>query len=101
MGYRATFLLLRRLLEEAVFENVVLRLEEALDEAGVERPRDTAEAAIAFADLSGFTRLTLQVGDAVAAEQSSRFIALGARASQLLKGLSEAVPIRVATVVQP
>jgi len=76
MSYRLVFLLLRRLLEEAAFENVVLRLEEALDEAGVARTQNRPEATIAFADLSGFTRLTLQLGDAVAAEQGARFIEL-------------------------
>ena len=96
MGYRAIFLLLRRLLEEAVFENVILRLEEALDEAGVERPRGTPETTIAFADLSGFTRLTLERGDAAAAEQSAQFIALvqdtAARAGgRLIKPLGDGV----------
>ena len=76
MGYRAIFLLLRRMLEEAVFDNVILRLEEALDEAGVDRARGTSETTIAFADLVGFTRLTVERGDEAAAEESARFIAL-------------------------
>ena len=76
MSYRIIFLLLRHLLEEAAFDNVVLRLEEALDEAGVARTHNRPEATIAFADLSGFTRLTLQLGDAVAAERSAGFIEL-------------------------
>ncbi len=76
MGYRVVFLLLRRMLEEAVFENVILRLEEALEEAAVGRVGDAGTSTIAFADLSGFTQLTLQLGDAAAAEHSSRFIAL-------------------------
>lgn len=76
MGYRVVFLLLRRMLEEAVFENVVLRLEEALGEAGIVPARGESESTIAFADLSGFTALTIERGDAAAAEQSAAFIAL-------------------------
>ena len=76
MGHRAVFLLLRRMLEEVIFENVVLRLEEALAEAGIPRVRGVAETTIPFADLSEFTRLTLERGDEAAAEQGARFAAL-------------------------
>lgn len=76
LGYRATFLLLRRFLEEAVFENIVARLEEGLAEAGIVRGRSGGDEAIAFADLAGFTRLTEEQGDDVAAEHGLRFIEL-------------------------
>jgi adenylate cyclase len=76
MGHRVVFLLLRRMLEEVIFENVVLRLEEALAEAGIPRVRGDAETTIAFADLSEFTRLTIERGDEAAAEQGARFVAL-------------------------
>jgi adenylate cyclase len=105
MGYRVVFLLLRRMLEEAVFENVVLRLEEALDEAGIAQARGESESTIAFADLSGFTTLTIERGDEAAAEQSAAFIALAqdsaaTRDGRLVKPLGDGVMLHFRTPCQ-
>jgi adenylate cyclase len=83
IGMRMLFLLQRRLLEEAVFDNVVGRLQEALRGVGDDRWLD-AEAdrplpAVAFADLSGFTALTQDIGDLKAAEKAAGFEALAQR----------------------
>jgi class 3 adenylate cyclase len=71
-----TLLLLhRRALETVVFANQVDRLEEALDEAGIRR-RGGRDVAIAFMDLSGYTRLTEESGDVAAADLSRRLAEL-------------------------
>ena len=64
-----------RALETVVFANQVDRLEEALDEAGIRR-RGGRDAAIAFMDLSGYTRLTEESGDVAAADLSRRLAEL-------------------------
>ncbi len=75
LGYRAVFLILRRLLEQAVFDNAVARLDESLAEQGIARPA-AAERTIVFVDLSGFTALTEAEGDARAAMLGSRLVEL-------------------------
>jgi adenylate cyclase len=75
LGYRAVFLILRRLLEQAVFDNAMARLDESLAEQGITRPA-SADRTIAFIDLSGFTALTEAEGDARAATLGSRFVEL-------------------------
>jgi hypothetical protein len=58
LGFRGAFLIHRRLLERTTFDNLSVALEELLDEAGVRRRTDAKPSAIAFLDLSGYTRLT-------------------------------------------
>ncbi|MEZ5863878.1 MAG: adenylate/guanylate cyclase domain-containing protein [Geminicoccaceae bacterium] len=68
-------MILRRLLEQAVFDNAMARLDESLAEQGIVRPA-AADRAIVFIDLSGFTALTETEGDARAATLGSRFVEL-------------------------
>jgi len=70
LGFRTSYLIHRRLLERQQFENTAEQLELLLDEVGVRRRADPAPEAIAFVDLSGFTRLTEEQGDEQAAERS-------------------------------
>ena len=58
----------RRHQEHAILEDVIEYVETALDRAGVSAKRDASTTAIAFMDLSGFTRLTETEGDHAAAE---------------------------------
>jgi adenylate cyclase len=58
----------RRHQEHAIVEDVVEHVEAALDRAGLARRRQAKPSAIAFMDLSGFTRLTETKGDHAAAE---------------------------------
>jgi adenylate cyclase len=73
LGFRTTFLVHRRLLERQQFENTAEQLELLFDELGVRRRSDHAPEAIVFVDLSGFTRLTEEEGDELAAERSREF----------------------------
>ncbi len=59
--------LYRRQQEHYVLQDVVEHLENALEQAGLGRSRDPRPPAIAFLDLSGFTRLTEEQGDEAAA----------------------------------
>ena len=68
--FRTSFLIHRRLLERQQFENTAEQLELLFDEIGVRRRTDHAPEAIVFVDLSGFTRLTEELGDEQAAERS-------------------------------
>ena len=70
LGFRASRLIHRRLLERQQFENTAEQLELLFDELGVRRRTDHAPEAIVFVDLSGFTRLTEEFGDEQAAERS-------------------------------
>jgi len=70
LGYRASHLIHRRFLERQQFENTSEQLELLFDEVGVRRRTDHVPEAIVFVDLSGFTRLTEEEGDELAAERS-------------------------------
>lgn len=76
LGYRAVFLILRRFLEQAVFENVIARFEEILAAAEIARQDKSAGRTIAFIDMSNFTQRTEAVGDAQAAEESAQLLEL-------------------------
>lgn len=86
IGIRMLFLLQRRMLEEAVFDNVVGRLQDALRGLGAEAESDQALPAVAFADLTGFTALTRDIGDVRAAEKAASFEALAQRLANLAGG---------------
>lgn len=73
LSYRAAHLIHRRMLERHAFENTAEQMELLLDEAGVRRRPDHDPPAIAFVDLSGFTRMTQEEGDERAAERSTTF----------------------------
>lgn len=96
LGYRTIYLLLRRFLEQVVFENLVERLEESLDEHDIRRSVAERERAIVFVDLTGYTRLTEEAGDIRAAEHGARLveIALGVCAEsegRFVKALGDGV----------
>jgi len=72
LGRRSVELLFDRFVDESTFQQVVEIME---SELGEQRVAGGAEPAIAFIDLSGYTRLAEEAGDDVAAAQAARFIA--------------------------
>src|SRR5918996_3589461 len=64
-----------------IVQAVMEHLETALEEAGVHRSREASPPAIAFLDLSGYTRRTEEAGDDVAAEHARSLVDLVRRAS--------------------
>ena len=89
---RALVLLYRRHFEHYVLEVTVLRAEAALERAGLARRRPVRPPAIAFLDLTGYTKLTEERGDRAAAELAGRLVEMvhefahrrGGRAVKLL-----------------
>jgi len=77
LGFRALHLLQRRMLEDAVFDNVATRIQEALPARAAGAAETAPGFTVVFADLSGYTMLTHRVGDAEAAEQAAAFEAIG------------------------
>jgi adenylate cyclase len=93
LGRRSVELLFDRFVDESTFQQVVELME---TELGEHRVAEGAEPAIAFIDLSGYTRLAEEAGDDEAAAQASRFIvAVEAAASEtggrLVKVLGDGV----------
>lgn len=72
LGRRLVHVLLDRLVDEAIFQHVVVHLEAALADQRVSLGGESA--AIAFMDVSGYTRLAEEAGDEEAAAQAARFI---------------------------
>ncbi len=68
LGRQLVSLLMERYVDEAVFENLVRFTELALNQGGVATPGGTQ--AVAFLDVSGFTRKSQEEGDAAAAQQA-------------------------------
>jgi adenylate cyclase len=71
---RTLLLLYRRHFEHYVLDVTVLRAEAALDRAGLARRRPVRPPAIAFLDLTGYTKLTEERGDRAAAELAGRLV---------------------------
>ena len=71
---RAVVLLYRRYFEHYVLDVTVVRAEAALERAGLARRRPDRPPAIAFLDLSGYTKLTEERGDRAAAELAARLV---------------------------
>jgi adenylate cyclase len=71
---RTVLLLYRRHFEHYVLDVTVLRAEAALERAGLARRRPERPPAIAFLDLTGYTRLTEERGDRAAAELAGRLL---------------------------
>ena len=71
---RAVVLLYRRHFEHYVLDVTVVRAEAALERAGLARRRPDRPPAIAFLDLSGYTKLTEERGDRAAAELAARLV---------------------------
>jgi adenylate cyclase len=72
LGRRSVELLFDRFVDESTFQHVVEIME---SELGEHRVTAGAEPAIAFIDLTGYTRLAEEAGDDEAAAQATRFIA--------------------------
>ena len=66
--------LLYVLAEHYVLDVTVVRAEAALERAGLARRRPDRPPAIAFLDLSGYTKLTEERGDRAAAELAARLV---------------------------
>jgi class 3 adenylate cyclase len=71
---RSMLLLYRRHFEHYVIDVTVLRAEAELELAGLARRRPERPPAIAFLDLTGYTRLTDERGDRAAAELAGRLV---------------------------
>ena len=69
---RTVLLLYRRHFEHYVLDVTVLRAEAGMERAGLARRRPVHPPAIAFLDLTGYTRLTEERGDRAAAELAGR-----------------------------
>jgi adenylate cyclase len=69
---RLTGWLIRRHLEAVTHRNIVENIERVMEETGIGRRRDLHPPAIAFLDLSGFTRLAGAKGDEEAAKLAVR-----------------------------
>jgi adenylate cyclase len=67
--------------EAYVVQTLVIVIETAMEAAGYEVARPTSPPAIAFLDLSGYTRMTEASGDQVAAELAARLSELVTHAS--------------------
>jgi adenylate cyclase len=72
IGYRATYVLQRRLVEQVVYENLIARIEEALN--GQKQTKIARRQAILFVDLSGFTERTENLGDIQAASMGAALV---------------------------
>jgi adenylate cyclase len=72
LGRRSVELLFDRFVDESTFQHVIEIME---SELGEDRVTGGAEPAIAFIDLTGYTRLAEEAGDDEAAAQATRFIA--------------------------
>jgi adenylate cyclase len=71
---RTLVLLYRRHFEHYVLDVTVLRAEAALERAGLAQRRPVRPPAIAFLDLTGYTKLTEERGDRAAAELAARLV---------------------------
>jgi class 3 adenylate cyclase/DNA-binding transcriptional MerR regulator len=71
---RTVVLLYRRHFEHYVLDVTVLRAEAGLERAGLARRRPLRPPAIAFLDLTGYTKLTEERGDRAAAELAGRLV---------------------------
>jgi class 3 adenylate cyclase len=71
---RTVVLLYRRHFEHYILDVTVLRAEAGLERAGLARRRPLRPPAIAFLDLTGYTKLTEERGDRAAAELAGRLI---------------------------
>lgn len=75
-----------RHLESQVFQEIVLVVEEIMEGAGYTRRRTISPPAIAFMDLSGYTRLTEESGDQAAALLAEGLAQLVNEAAQVHRG---------------
>jgi adenylate cyclase len=71
IGFALLDLLSHRALEDLVFENVTMRIQDALSATGMMPPRRIADPAVAFIDITGFSRMTKELGDDAAAANAT------------------------------
>jgi adenylate cyclase len=76
LGFRALRLLISRFVEDVVFENITMRIQDALAAAGLLEPAGPADPAVALVDLAGYAGLTWAQGDQAAAHKAAAFEAL-------------------------
>jgi adenylate cyclase len=98
LGRRSVELLFDRFVDESTFQQIVEILE---GELGEDRVVAEATPAIAFMDLTGYTKLAEEEGDAEAATQAARFIevveaATSANGGRLVKVLGDGVMLHFA-----
>ena len=107
IGAELTTLLLRRFMDDAIFQSIVELGERVLQRKGIVRARPPSVPAIAFIDITGYTMIAEISGDEAAARAAARFTMLvddvgTARAGRLVKLLGDgamlAFPDAVAAV---
>ena len=94
IGAELTMLLLRRFVDDAIFQSIVELGERALQRGGMVRARLSSVPAIAFVDVSGYTTIAEKAGDEAAARAAARFALLvddvtTARGGRLVKLLGD------------
>jgi adenylate cyclase len=75
-GHTLRALLHDRHIEGQIFQEAIEVVEQILQGAGLARRRPERDPAIAFLDLSGYTRLTEEIGDRASAELAARLSSL-------------------------
>ena len=103
LGFRAVFLILRRFLEQVVFENLIDRIETLLAKEDISPQDERRFRTIVFIDLSGSTDLIHAAGDESAAVNGTRLVEIAAaRMAQsdgrLVKTLGDGVMLSFRTV---
>jgi adenylate cyclase len=86
LGARLLELVNARLIDEGLIRVLVDHLEAALVREGITPPREQPPPAIAFADLTGYTRLTEERGDELAAAYAGRMADVAQAAAQMHGG---------------
>jgi adenylate cyclase len=97
--------LTRRHMSRAIDDYSIQATEQVLADTGYVRERPTVEPAVAFLDLTGFTSLTQERGDTVAAEIALRLADLASRVvatrrGRVVKLLGDGVLMHFADVVE-
>ncbi len=75
VGFEVSQILLRRILEDLVFENIANRLQTGLTDLGLISPAAAAQnsVVVGFADMSGYTGFVHEFGDSEGAERAGQF----------------------------
>jgi adenylate cyclase len=76
IGADLMMLLLRRFMDDAIFQGIVELGERALQRDGTDHARAPSAPAIVFVDVSGYTSLAEKSGDEAAAHSAARFASL-------------------------
>lgn len=72
LGFDAVQVLLHRILEDLVFENIAIRLHATLADLGLMAPNGERLGVVGFADMSGFTQFVAEAGDRQGADMAAR-----------------------------